>query len=135
MLKYHEQEAKICRARASAARFNDRHEHGWLLGTYIKLGPGVTKVGGVCMCSAPNATNAHSPPVARAAPRNCRSMRRDSWRSVPSICKTAEFRDAGAQLDVRARPAMFVEIVTAPRWPARETISASCSWYFALRTE
>ena len=33
------------------------------------------------------------------------------------------------------RPAMLVETVTAPSWPARETISASCSWNFALRTE
>ena len=32
------------------------------------------------------------------------------------------------------RPAMFVAIVTAPRWPARETISASCWWYLAFRT-
>ena len=30
---------------------------------------------------------------------------------------------------------MLVETVTAPLWPARETISASCSWNFALRTE
>ncbi len=32
------------------------------------------------------------------------------------------------------RPAMLVETVTAPRWPARETISASCSWNLALST-
>ncbi len=32
------------------------------------------------------------------------------------------------------RPAMLVAIVTAPRWPARETISASCWWNFAFRT-
>ena len=32
------------------------------------------------------------------------------------------------------RPAMFVEMVTEPCWPARATISASCMWYFALRT-
>ena len=32
------------------------------------------------------------------------------------------------------RPAMLVAIVTAPRRPARETISASCWWNLALRT-
>jgi hypothetical protein len=33
------------------------------------------------------------------------------------------------------RPAMLVEMVTAPGWPARATISASCWWNFALSTE
>ena len=32
------------------------------------------------------------------------------------------------------RPAMFVAIVTAPRWPAWATISASRSWCLALST-
>ncbi len=29
---------------------------------------------------------------------------------------------------------MLVAMVTAPRWPARATISASCWWYLALST-
>ena len=33
------------------------------------------------------------------------------------------------------RPAMLVAMVTEPRWPAREMISASCWWNLALRTE
>ena len=33
------------------------------------------------------------------------------------------------------RPAMLVETVTDPCWPARAMISASCSWNLALRTE
>ena len=32
------------------------------------------------------------------------------------------------------RPAMFVAMVTAPRWPACATISASCWWYLAFST-
>jgi len=51
--------------------------------------------------------------------------RRDSWRSVPMTVQPAQIRDALPEFDVRAAsPAMFVAMVTPPRWPARATISA-----------
>jgi hypothetical protein len=40
--------------------------------------------------------------------------------------QASDLRDARAEFDVVPRPAMFVEMVTLPGWPARAMISASC---------
>ena len=67
-------------------------------------------------------------------PRNCRSMRRDSCRSVPMTCRPPIGSTPWPSLMSVPRPAMFVAMVTEPFWPARVMISASCSWYLALST-
>ena len=61
-------------------------------------------------------------------------MRRDSWRSVPMTCKPPRSGTPEPSLMSVPRPAMLVEMVTVPGWPARETISASCRWNLALST-
>ena len=90
-------------------------------------------------------------------------MRRDSWRSVPIMCKppacfTMLWRSCHAALIASIcsgvgfsslstsafqlppntisvpRPAMLVAIVTAPGYPAFATISASCAWNLAFNT-
>ena len=70
-------------------------------------------------------------------PRSWRSMRRDSCRSVPMICRPASGcvrSSCLSSLMSVPRPAMLVAIVIAAFWPAPATISASRWWYFAFST-
>ena len=67
-------------------------------------------------------------------PRNWLSMRRDSWRSVPTINKPPSSATPSPSLISVPRPAILVAIVTDPFWPAPAIISASFSWNLAFRT-
>ena len=69
-----------------------------------------------------------------ARPRNWLSIRRDSCRSVPITARPPKSDTPGPSLMSVPRPAMLVAIVTAPRWPALATISASLAWFFAFKT-
>ena len=69
-----------------------------------------------------------------ARPRNWRSTRRDSWRSVPMIARPPAALDSTLNLISVPRPAIFVAIVTLPDWPASATISASRACCLAFRT-
>ncbi len=62
--------------------------------------------------------------------RNWLSIRRLSWRSA-RYAKSRKFFHAFASLMSVPRPATFVLIVTAPRWPADMIISASLKWFFS----
>ena len=67
-----------------------------------------------------------------ARPRNWRSTRRDSWRSVPMMARPPAAFTSGLSLMSVPRPAILVAMVTAHFKPAVATISASfwCSLAF-----
>ena len=67
-------------------------------------------------------------------PRSCLSMRRDWWRVVPMTWRPPESATPSSSLMSVPRPAMLVATVMAPRRPASAMISASLSWFLALKT-
>ena len=77
-----------------------------------------------------------------ARPRNWLSIRRDSWRSVPKICKPpASLTALASSVSIglppskmsTPRPAMLVARVICFKRPAWDTICASRSWFFAFK--
>src|ERR1035438_2028335 len=62
-------------------------------------------------------------------------MRRLSWRFVPITRSPPSSVTPPPSWMSTPRPAMFVDMVTAPRWPARATMAASSSSLRALSTE
>ena len=79
-------------------------------------------------------TDSPGSPCRPARPRNWLSIRRDSWRSVPMIFNPPTARTSSVILISVPRPAIFVAIVTALGWPAKETTSASRWCCFAFNT-
>ena len=66
-------------------------------------------------------------------PRNWLSIRRDSWRSVPTTYRPPPSLDPGPRIISVPRPAMLVEIVTRPESPASLMMIASRAWFLAFK--